>query len=544
MTKIISIKNAFYSLSNALKRASYLENYGVNFLAFAAMFILIAAGIATRFYHYIENYSLWLDEAMLAYNIVNVDFSELIGPLPFFSQTAPLLYLWTEKIFGSFFNYNEYSLRLVSLIGEVGSFGVLIYTLNRFYSPWAALIGSLLFSINAQSLRFSIELKHYSVEAMTAAIMIFLYVSAVKKGLLKLDFVLLSIFGAIFIWISNNSILILFSMGLILFALAVNLGSRKYRYVLLMGFIWIISFIFNYFFYTAESIKNQFSLHSHVYEAGYMPINSFSGALAWSWFRVKTVIYQSLSGVSTFDDYGIAIALVFLIIYAVLRNQKALGFIFVLFGTILALSAFRIYPFLPGRYTHFLQPIIIFATTIGMFQLFTDISSKWKNGFKHFNKPIPYSVFLIGLSSLAVFYFLVFNVISTIGLDFNRKIQETRPVIEYYKENKSDTDNIFVYYGSLPAFEYYTRNESLKFFGKIPYNSTVSWVSEVRGDFSSYLNRLELAIAKSNGMYFLISHARPNEKKQALDLMDKYGSVTVATSSPGAKLYYLKKTTK
>lgn len=517
------------------------EKSVIDIFLIALTLSLMAMGLVTRLHHYLENYSLWLDEAMLAYNIVNVNFIELTEPLPFFSQTGPLFYLWLVKISGALSSYNEYSLRLPSVLGGMVSFGFLIYALHRFFSPWAALIAAFLYAVNEQSLRYSVELKHYSLEAMSTAVMIYIFAAAINNNLTRFHFILLGVFGAASIWISNNSILVLSSMGFILLAQSFLYGSKKYLSVFLVGFFWIASFVFNFYFFTSDSIKNQFSLYSHVYEAGHMPLNSFSEALAWSWLKVKAIIHQSLPGVGNFDRYGASVALIFLIFYGTLRNLRMLGFIFILFGAILTLSAFRAYPFLPGRYTHFLQPVIIFSLSAGMYQFVTDCWVGWRSRAYSSKRYISYSFCTAGLAALILFGLYLVTPIWMGGMNFNRELQETRPLIQYYKESKSPEDKIFVYYGSLPAFEYYIRNDNLDFYGKIPYGSTSSWVSQPRTDYDSYLDLIESAIRESRGIYFLFSHARKQEKKRALDLIGKYGSVVLVKATPGAELFYLAK---
>ncbi len=55
--------------------------------------VLIALfGVIIAFIQYVSNKSLWLDEAMLALNIINRDYSELLLPLDSI-QVAPILFL-------------------------------------------------------------------------------------------------------------------------------------------------------------------------------------------------------------------------------------------------------------------------------------------------------------------------------------------------------------------------------------------------------------------------------------------------------------------
>ncbi len=69
-----------------------VENISVAFILFV--------GIVFRLRQYLFGRSLWLDEAMLALNIVNRNFSQMFQPLDF-NQGAPIGFLLIEKFFNT-----------------------------------------------------------------------------------------------------------------------------------------------------------------------------------------------------------------------------------------------------------------------------------------------------------------------------------------------------------------------------------------------------------------------------------------------------------
>src|SRR5689334_23171439 len=71
-------------------------------------------GALVRLVQYASNRSLWSDEAMLALNIVDRSYLELLKPLDY-NQAAPPLFLWLEKLAVQLLGNNEYALRLVPL---------------------------------------------------------------------------------------------------------------------------------------------------------------------------------------------------------------------------------------------------------------------------------------------------------------------------------------------------------------------------------------------------------------------------------------------
>jgi predicted membrane-bound mannosyltransferase len=100
--------------------------------------IIICWGILLRLTDFLFNRSLWLDELMLALNIINKDFYQLLGPLDH-HQGAPAGFLMVEKLALQLFGNSEYALRLFPLISGIISL-VLFYSLaKRTITPKASL---------------------------------------------------------------------------------------------------------------------------------------------------------------------------------------------------------------------------------------------------------------------------------------------------------------------------------------------------------------------------------------------------------------------
>ena len=67
--------------------------------------IIIGFGILIRLIQYLYNRSLWADEAVLALNIVNRSYLELLQPLDY-DQAAPIGFLLVEKLAVQLFGNN------------------------------------------------------------------------------------------------------------------------------------------------------------------------------------------------------------------------------------------------------------------------------------------------------------------------------------------------------------------------------------------------------------------------------------------------------
>ena len=99
--------------------------------------IIIGFGILIRLIQYLYNRSLWADEAVLALNIVNRSYLELLQPLDY-DQAAPIGFLLVEKLAVQLFGNNEYALRLFPLFSGIISL-LLFYQLAKRFIPKAAI---------------------------------------------------------------------------------------------------------------------------------------------------------------------------------------------------------------------------------------------------------------------------------------------------------------------------------------------------------------------------------------------------------------------
>src|SRR6266566_3686397 len=79
---------------------------------------LIAFGFLLRIARYLANRSLWLDEVLLARNILDRSFFGLLAPLDL-NQGAPVGFLMLQKLAVSALGGSEYALRFVPLLAGI-----------------------------------------------------------------------------------------------------------------------------------------------------------------------------------------------------------------------------------------------------------------------------------------------------------------------------------------------------------------------------------------------------------------------------------------
>jgi len=101
------------------KLPRFLERHGGKILIIVSA-LIVCFGIAVRIYIYVKNRSLWLDEALLAENIVARNWATLLTSPLINGQSAPVLYVVAVKAICSVLGYEEFSLRAFSLISFLG----------------------------------------------------------------------------------------------------------------------------------------------------------------------------------------------------------------------------------------------------------------------------------------------------------------------------------------------------------------------------------------------------------------------------------------
>ena len=176
--------------------------------------ILLAGGLL-RLRQYLTGRSLWLDEAMLALNIVNRDYSDLFQPLDY-NQGAPIGFMLVEKTFNLIFGRHEFSLRLFPLLIGLASLWVFYLLLKQSAYGAGFWVALTLFAFNPRLIYYSSEVKQYIVDvAVTIGLLLIalpLFQQASRKA-----FAGLAIAGSLALWLSHPSLFVLSGIGLALF---------------------------------------------------------------------------------------------------------------------------------------------------------------------------------------------------------------------------------------------------------------------------------------------------------------------------------------
>ena len=404
--------------------------------------VLAVLGGLLRVREFLSGRSLWLDEAMLALNILDRSFLGLTRQPMEYGQSSPIGYLFGAKLFNLLLGSSEYALRIFSLLIGLISLVLMAWLVKNFLGRAGALIAMAFFSFAPFLIYYSAELKQYMSDVTAGLFLLFIFVRHIEKPpqeSIWRDYLLFGFAGALLLWFSHPVLFVAAGVGTILFIHALLTRDRRViARTMMVLVLWGLSFVFLYLVNLRYLTTSDLLLD--YWEDGFMPMPPWS-AEGIRWFG--HVWWAILGNPLEFglDTPGL-VFVVFLIGFVALVIKKwrvgaALGSVF-LFA--LAASALGKYSLI-GRMLLFLTPIIFLFLAAGIDGISSLIKPEWLG-----------VVVKLGLAG----YFLFIPVQHSIERFITPKVQEhIKPTMEYLRENYREGDIIYVYYYTEPAFRFY-----------------------------------------------------------------------------------------
>jgi len=476
--------------------------------------LIYLTGVIIAIYQWMFNRSFWLDEAMLANNIISRNFIELLKPLDNFTA-APPLYLWIVKLITLIAGNSEYSFRFFALICFVLAGICFFYYLQKRNNGVIFFVFAFaLFMFNAFFIRYASELKQYMTDVLFSTLFLLLlnnyFNSKSKKNL-----ILLLISGFIGILFSH-AVFILIATSACLFAFDCIEKKKINKNELGVIVIWAVSISITYVLFFANHPSKQFQKAYWIDAGAFLPIwGSFADILGFFSNKINMIFFELLPFGQTLSKCFIILFVIGVVKLIKDKNWKHLLLFTLPIFIHLTLSALAMYPF-EKRYLIYLIPFIILIMTEGFLYILNTISIS------------KYSKLIVAISLVIPLLFIK----KTFENKFPIKIEEVKEVITYLKKNEVKTDNLYIYYSAKPAIEYY---KTTNFFNNI---LPTTYGSNNRNNRVGYIN--EFPNIKGN-IWLLISHVHKNEDKYILNNLKLKGFIeTKNFITKGASIYYLK----
>jgi uncharacterized membrane protein len=481
----------------------------INRVLFCSIFFI---GIALRLIQYLQNRSLWTDEAMLALNVIDKSFWSLLKPLDY-NQVAPILFLFLEKFTIILFGNSEFALRLIPLLTSI----VCIWLMYRFTkqitgNERAALIAMFLFSTSELIIDYSSELKQYQTDIFSALLMLAITFDSYFSKNEQRRFRWMAIAGMILIFLSNITVLVLFVIALY-FIVKHGLKIFKHRMLLFVFTSWAIGFLIYYSIFIVHHPAR--STMIAYWQDDFMPLNIFTSSF-WNWFYERFVY-------TFIKFYAIPFIFIYLLSIAIFIIKKNYSFVFFLIMPLFihfVLSGIKMYPYSTRTIlylTAFTTPFI----AMGLTEIVTWLSLKVHKS--------------IGIFIL--FGVLVFMPIVLRNNKFPRKKEEIKKSYAFIEENKRNQQQIYLYYGGIMATNYYRKLDAF------PARYAMIIGHGFRDEPENYISEIE---KMSGEVWLLFSHVysgkEGNEEEFIINKLTQSGTVVVLKTfkTKGSSAYLIK----
>lgn len=237
----------------------------------ALLTVILLLGTALRFFHFLYNRSLWMDETYLCSSLVHMNYGELATKALDYQQKAPIGFLWLVKLPINLFGNNEMVLRIIPLIAGIVSLFLFRGVCKYFLKPAGQLVALSLFAFAPALIYHSVEIKQYATECLATVIALHLFIRYKDSNEWK-DRILWGIWGALTLWFSFSVIFVLGGIGTGISLYLILKKNWKSFFINAVPFsIWLISFIVNYALFTHKHAESQWVVYFFKVYDNFMP---------------------------------------------------------------------------------------------------------------------------------------------------------------------------------------------------------------------------------------------------------------------------------
>lgn len=469
----------------------------------------LVAGAALRLRHYLANRSLWLDEALLANQIIGRPLGALAEPLGS-NQAAPVGFLAAVWASMAAFGSGEHALRLAALIAGLAALPIFVIVARRYLSQGAVPLAAIVFALAAPLLYYAAELKPYGWDVL-AALLVWLLAAALLERSAPLPLALAAAGGAALAWCSYSASLCLAGCGAVLLAEAAFrrapglLGRR-----LLVVLAWAASIAAVYAVSARHLAANNFLADYWSDAFAPMPPRSL-GDLRWYLEQPLAVFGPDVAGVAL-PGLGVLLGLAGGASLAAERRWH-LALLIAPLAVALAASALRRYPF-EGRLLLFYAPAAIMLVAEGL---------AWLHRLAR-----PQAAWLAPATGLLL---LCGVLVEARGLIVAPAREELRPVLQQVFAGARPGDAVYIYYGAAEATRYYAP--------RLAPAPALTYGSFVRGDLGAL--EAELRELPRGRVWLVFSHVYAgggvDEEQFSCYVLDTIGEEIERVRRPDATAY-------
>jgi hypothetical protein len=400
-------------------------------------YLLISIGIVIRLRQYLFNRNLWVDEAMIALNVIQKNFHELLRPLDYV-QVSPIGFLYLQKVTTLLLGSSEYAFRFWPFVFGVASIFAFYFLLRKTTPPLVTTFALAIFVFSFKLVYYSSEFKQYSLELLLAIILYAFYFTKPIQERTPKEIWQIGIIGAISCWFSFTIIFVMFTLGL--YSFYEYLKSRNLITFLKqapMFSMWVGSFGIYYFSIISKYSGNQVEQVEYwILTNKFMPLQYTSQKDFLWYFEAMNEYFRYTVGAINLESL-LFFFLFFGAVYFIIRQQFRFLSYFAIIVLMMLASAFHILPF-TGRILLFTSAGAIILIVAGIYFIAGEEKSR---------RSLFYTCI-----ALVLFQPIFISIYQLLRPNVE---EEITPAIEYILLNSEKGDELYVNYFAEPAFRYY-----------------------------------------------------------------------------------------
>jgi hypothetical protein len=476
--------------------------------------VIAGLGILLRIVYYFSDRSLWLDEAALTLAIINTPWDNIYIPiyngLP---NSAPVGYAVLLKTVIFLGGTSEIALRFVSIVFGTATVCLFWRYLEENFNRKVSLTALLYFSLNPQLVYYSAEVKFYSIDVFSIILLLLLF-SRFEKLTNARNAIVFTAFAMVLQWFSYVTIIV--SVGMIAAAIFSKIVIEKKAnpdaILFGIGCMLMIHF-FCYKFMFIDPINRT----SHLYDFwvnAFAPFPKSMNSLSWYINFIQHFMENPLGFLHIVFFSFIALLIGF---YSCFKSNKIFfKSLFGIFLTSYCVSLFKMYP-VYERLGLFLVPVVLIVIAMGLGYLLN--KNKWGR--------------VCGI--LLFFILLIVPLCDALHNVFSPfRPENMKPLVKRIMTTSNLNECVYVYYGAVPAFEYYAKRYKL--------TNYIIPVCKDRTKFDNDIKKVVTECASSySKVWILFTHVHSdsiNDEELILKKLSEYGKrIEYFHEFAGATLY-------
>ena len=342
---------------------------------------LVLLGILFRLVQYLSNRNMTIDEFNYAFLLSEMSLKEILHGK--FIYPAPYGFIIIQKLAVYFWGSDEYVLRFFPFLSSILALWLFNKVKNQFSKSWGGIVALALFTACSVVIYYSSEVRVYSFDVLVALYLLWLGLKMRSSPLNSKSIILFGLSGAVAIWFSFPSIIILSAVFMAgTWEYVHNKDWKNLRIRMMIGVAWGLNFMF-FYFWGIQKFTNFSKTHIYWFEYNKNIIHK-PASLFFHLEGIWSHFYKMFINPAGLNLPLLAIFFFFLGCYAIYSKNK---FKCLLLSSPILLAAvaaiLKKYPF-KERLILFLLPSLFLLIGLGWEYFYNQERKFFKNGFYSF----------------------------------------------------------------------------------------------------------------------------------------------------------------